>query len=227
MDFVFADFNQAGAYFDAAGAAEWSDIESILAGMPLHLQASDQAGRIGRPIFDPKATNAYLTDESQRRGWRRIIVPAELQEFGVDWDGGKKATLAEWQFSNYPFLWNNIIRSEAIFKSQLTLGDLDPIRSLIVVTKGGLFPSSNSTLYYEQAKAQITNVTKFGTFTIPIRLVGLTVLPEVERIEVVWSRYGGRYSRDPVETARRFMTIRKRKASKYGTQGLSFSEEAG
>lgn len=225
MEFVVSDFNDADAYFKKAGAAEWSDLSSILEAMPLHLQSSDQAGRVGRPIFDPKATNAYLTDHAKRKGWDGIPVPSQLVAFGTGWDGGKGATLAEWQFSNYPFLWNNVIRTEAVFRSQLVLGSLKPIKGLVVVTKGGMFPSSNSTLYYEQAKAQLTNVMEFGTFSVPIRLVGLTIPEKAEKIEVVWSTYDGRYGREPNETAQLVMRVRRRKASKYGVYGVSFDPE--
>ena len=111
MEFLLEDFNDAGAHFAGDGAQEWADIHEILRSSPLFMQSSDQAGKVGSPIFDPKATNAYLRSEAELRGWRVVPVPEELTPFGVDWDAGKASTLAEWQFSNYPFLWNNVIRS--------------------------------------------------------------------------------------------------------------------
>ena len=217
MDFVYQDFNVATAYFAGAGAQEWSDIDGILRQLPIFFQASQQAGIGGSPIFDPKATNAFLATASTALGWRMIPVPAGLTEFGMDWDGGKGASLAEWQFSNYPFLWNNVIRSEAVYKGSVTL------QGLIIVTKSGLFPASNSTLYYEQALAQIQAVTSFGAFGIPIRLVGLTVLPGTATVNATWSSYSGRYSRAAVTQAVRVMQVRwSRRPGKYGSPRATF-----
>ena len=173
MDFLLEDFNGADAYYARQGATEWADIDNVVRRLPLCFQASQQAGIGGSPIFDPKATNAFLTAESAKLGWTVIPVPADLTEFGTDWDGGKGASLAEWQFSNYPFLWNNVIRSEAVYKSRTQLQGLQPVEALIVVTKSGVFPSSNSTLYFEQASAQIRAVTRFRAFSIPIRLASV------------------------------------------------------
>jgi hypothetical protein len=172
-----ADFNDAGAYFAGRGAAEWADLEVCIESLPLYLQPSGQRAKVGQPIFDPKATNAYLTNESHGRGWRKVPVPAGLTEFGTDWDAGKHETLAEWQFSNYPFLWNNVIRSEAVFKGETRLQGMMPIAALVVVTKSGMLPASNSTLYFEQARAQLNAVTTFGAFDLPIRLVVLGSRP--------------------------------------------------
>ncbi len=36
-----------------------------------------------------------------------------------------------------------------------------------------MFPASNSTLYYEQAVSQITELSRNKVFDVPIRLVGL------------------------------------------------------
>ena len=55
--------------------------------------------------------------------------------------------------------------------------------------KGGLFPSSNSSLYYEQARAQLAAATQFNAFTIPIRLVGLTIKSQVDQFDAVWTEY--------------------------------------
>lgn len=225
MDFVVADFNNAGAYYTGAGQSEWAELEAVVRAVPPCLQGSDQAGKQGDPIFDPKATNELLTTEARKRGWGKVPVPATLTEFGVDWDAGKGGTLAEWQFSNYPFLWNNIIRSEAIVKGQIVLPGLLPIRALVVVTKSGLFPASNSTLYYEQAHAQITSVTKFGTFSIPIRLVGLVIPPGAAQVPCLWSVYGNRYGRDAgTREAATFRVQWRATTGKYGVRGASFTK---
>jgi hypothetical protein len=198
MDIVISDFNGADAYFASGGAPEWSSLKSALDGMPVFLQPSDQEGKQGRAIFDPKATNAYMHDAltgAPNSGWLKVPVPNDLKAFGLDWDGGRGETLAEWQFSNYPFLWNNVIRTEAVFKSQVPVGHLRRVEALIVVTKCGLFPASNSTLYFEQAQAQLFAVTKFKAFEIPIRLVGLSLPARCPTVDVQWTEYGGRYAR--------------------------------
>jgi hypothetical protein len=57
-DYVTHDFGEAGAYFSGEGTSEWADLAAILDELAPHFQASDQAGRQGTPIFDPKGTNA-------------------------------------------------------------------------------------------------------------------------------------------------------------------------
>jgi hypothetical protein len=222
--FAITDFNAAGAYFSGAGAAEWSDLKSALDSLPLFFQASDQARKVGTPIFDPKATNAYLTTESRKKRWKGIPVPDELTPFGIHWDAGKKATLAEWQFSNYPFLWNNIIRSEAVFTGGVLLPGLQKIQALVIVTKSGIFPASNSTLYYEQAVAQVGAVTKLKTFSIPIRLVGLTIPVDASSVDVTWTEYKiPRYDRAPKKQTRRKLTVTwLKRRRKYETPNARF-----
>jgi hypothetical protein len=194
--------------------------------MPLHLQGSLQAKKVGSAIFDPKATNSHLRRATQERGWRVIPVPSDLRAFGNEWDGGKRGTLAEWQFSNYPFLWNNCIRSEAVYKSGLRLPGLDAIKGLVIVTKSGLFPASNSSLYYEQAKAQLAAATKFDAFTIPIRLVGLTIASQVDRYDAIWTEYSDRTSRTILQTAHITTTVTWAKRRKYGNLAALFSRSS-
>jgi hypothetical protein len=224
VDFLSEDFNGADRYYAGQGAGEWAEIEAVVRELPIYFQASQQAGISGRAIFDPKSTNAFLTDAARNRGWHAIPVPTDLTEFGLDWDAGKGATLAEWQFSNYPFLWNNVIRSEAVYKSRTVLKGLRPVEALIVVTKSGLFPSSNSTLYFGQTKAQLQAVTKFATFSIPIRLVGLTIPDETTDVEVVWSEYSGRYAREVLEQTTKRMAVRWGAAGKFGTRSGIFTD---
>lgn len=227
MHFDFTDFNGAGQYFGKGGAAEWRDLRAVLTALPAFFQASDQRGRAGSPIFDPKATNAFLTAESLKKGWRVVPVPLELAPFGDDWDAGKRATLAEWQFSNYPFLWNNVIRTEAIFRGRVNLPGLDPVAALVIVTKSGVFPASNSTLYYEQAVAQVGTVTRLRTFSVPIRVVGLTVRPNAQTLPVTWTRYKNpRYDRAPAsQAAKTLRIIRRKRNRKYGTPNARFELE--
>jgi hypothetical protein len=215
MFFEYQDFNDAQGFFSTEGRDEWDEIQIILDELVPQLQPSDQAGKRGEPIFDPKATNALLTSSAASRGWFKVPVPPSLQAFGVDWDAGKNKTLAEWQFSNYPFLWNNVIRSEAVFKSELNVIGRVPASGLIVVTKSGCFPASNSTLYYEQASAQLTSVTTLGVFDIPIRLVGLMIEPGSATLEANWNAYSGRYSREAIGSSRTF-TVTWPGRSRYG-----------
>ena len=223
MDYKYSDFNGANEVFSTSALSEWESLHETLDVTPFCLQPSDQAGKVGEPIFDPKATNAYLTAHAADRGWRKIEVPDDLEMFGSDWDGGRATVLAEWQFSNYPFLWNNVIRSEAVFKSRIVLDGLRPVDGLIIVTKTGALPASNSTLYYEQACAQVAAVTEYKTFEIPIRIVGLFP-PDEDVVSALWTEYPGRYSRVGVETSRRFKA-KKGRASQYGVPSLRFTPE--
>lgn len=223
MHYNYSDFNGAAEVFNSSALAEWQSLHDILTLVPFCLQPSDQAGKVGVPIFDPKATNAHLTSLAAERGWSKIVVPSGLEMFGLDWDGGRAAVLAEWQFSNYPFLWNNVIRSEAVFKSKVILDGLEPVDGLVIVTKSGALPASNSTLYYEQACAQLNAVTEYNTFEIPIRVVGLFP-PDSKSVDAVWTEYPGRYSREGVSTTRRFAVLKGR-ANQYGVHSLRFTPE--
>jgi hypothetical protein len=216
MDHVLSDFNGADSYYSRAGAPEWRELETLITEMPIYLQASDQRSKQGNPIFDPKASNAYLNAKARKLGWRVVPVPPLLTEFGTDWDAGKGGTLVEWQFSNYPFLWNNIIRSEAVFKSNMQLTGVESFQALVILAKCAAFPSSNSTLYFEQARAQIDRVTRFGAFSVPIRLVGLTIPPGAATVDVIWSQYADRYSRAAVHQLPRQVAVTwKRKPAKH------------
>ena len=218
MEFEIVDFNGAEAYYKGPGMSEWADLEAVIAQMPIYLQGSLQAGKVGLAIFDPKATNLHIKSATHERGWRIIPVPADLRAFGNDWDGGKRGTLGEWQFSNYPFLWHNCIRSEAVYKAGLSLPGLSAIKGLVIVTKSGLFPASNSSLYYEQARAQLAAATQFNAFTIPIRLVGLTIKSQVDRVDAVWTEYTDRTSRTVLRTAHITTRVTWTGLRKYGNQ---------
>ena len=216
------DFAGAAEFFAGSGSRRWAELDAVLTRARVHLQPSDQAGKRGIPIFDPKGTNRELTELAHDAGWNSVPVPDALTEFGVDWDSGKGTVLAEWQFSNYPFLWNNIIRTQGVFASQTPLIGMSGIEALVIVTKSGIFPASNSTLYFEQARAQINAVMSFAAFTVPIRLVGLTVPPHVRRIECEWTTYAGRYARVGVTETREFAVEWGRAGRKYGHEPASF-----
>jgi hypothetical protein len=224
VDYVICDFNGADSYLAGPGSNEWSDLASVVSAMTLQLQPSDQAGRGREPIFDPKATNLYLTEATRARGWNKIPVPGDLTEFGIDWDAGKNETLGEFQFSNYPFLWNNIIRTEGVFRSHTPLRYMNGVSAIVIITKSGMFPASNSTLYYEQAKAQVSAAVGFNAFTVPIRLVGLVLPPNTRYADVIWNEYPARYAREASQTARMPMTVTwAPQAAKHGNLRVTFS----
>jgi hypothetical protein len=203
LDLVFAeicDFNGASEYFAQDGAGEWAQIAEIVGDLVPSFQPSRQSGIYGAPIFDPKATNVALSSAAVLMGWHAVPVPAALRAFGDAWDSGKNRTLVEWQFSNYPFLSNNVARTEVAFRQGIPLAGIEKVEALLVVTKSGVFPSSNSTLYYEQAKAQLDSATTLGVFEVPIRLVGLGIPSEADRFAASWTTYADRTSRTVVET---------------------------
>jgi hypothetical protein len=164
--------------------------------MPLHIKASDQAKIKGNPIFDPVGTNKYIKTALINYGWQsNIPIPAPFKFLGTDIDFAKAGIVIEIQFSNYPFLLNNTLRSELFFKSKTEFAGYQT-NLVILVTKAQMFPASNSTLYYEQAVNQLTALGQNKVFDVPIRLVGLfeqlnTTIP------VVWTEYSSkRYSRN-------------------------------
>lgn len=113
---------------------------------------------------------------------------------GKDVDFFHDGLLVEAQFSNYPFFLNNVVRSALLAKSGIQLSG-PRVRVVVIVTKARLFPSSNSTLYYEQAVNQLDAFTRHGVFDIPIRVVGLFETPGSE-VSAVWRQSPRRYSRD-------------------------------
>ncbi|MFC9065905.1 PDDEXK family nuclease [Streptomyces harbinensis] len=213
MQFEVCDFFGAERFYRTEGRLEWLEIEDVISRMDLQLQPSGQNGLQGQAIFDPKATNRILTEEAAKYGWSKIPVPESLRAFGSDWDAGKNAVLAEWQFSNYPFLWNNIIRSQVVAGNGWELQGLHSApRAMIVVTKSGSLPASQSTLYFEQAKAQMESVFSALDLNLAIRLVGLTIPVGIETIQASWNVYSGRTSRNVVslETKHFHVTWRNR-----------------
>ena len=120
--------------------------------------------------------------------------PPQFSFLGTDVDFGKNGLIVEAQFSNYPFLLNNTIRSELFFKAKLNLSGI-PTLATVILTKGHMFPASNSTLYYEQARNQLNALATNRVFDSPIRLVGLFA-PRIGTLPVIWTEYAAtRYSR--------------------------------
>jgi hypothetical protein len=225
---VFAeicDFNGAAKYFAKAGASEWAQIDTIVNGLVPRLQPSRQAKIEGTPIFDPKATNRDLSEAAAKLGWSTIPMPTSLGAFGVTWDSGKNGTLVEWQFSNYPFLANNVIRTEVAFRQKIPLEGVKRVEALIVITKCGVFPSSNSSLYYEQARAQLEIATKLALFDLPVRLVGLSIPPGVRRFKALWGTYKARTSRTGSKALLRQIDVTwTGKSNRYGAPKATFGK---
>lgn len=191
----FTDFNGAETLIDSRYNTEWNEISNVLTEIPLHIKASDQAGIQGNPIFDPVGTNEYIKAAMLRFGWEaNIPIPQEYKFLGTDIDFGKAGVIVESQFSNYPFLLNNTLRSELFFKAG-TVFVSQPTQLVVLITKAKMFPASNSTLYYEQAVNQLTALAEYKVFDVPIRLIGLFEAKNTT-ISVTWTVYSStRYSR--------------------------------
>lgn len=172
MKAQITDFHGADGAFGGPLAAEGREILDALATTPLYLKASDQAGKSGSLIFSPVATNKAIGDALTPRGWTKWDVPNNLAMFGIDVDYAKHGVVVECQFSNYPFLMNNVVRSDLFHRRAIMIG-AQGCAALVVITKARMFPASNSTLYYEQAVAQLREAEREGMFRVPVRLIGL------------------------------------------------------
>lgn len=195
-----ADFNEANTVIANSYEAEWQELQQVLEQMPLHLKASDQAGIQGRRIFDAVGTNHYIKNALTNRAlnWgANIRIPVEYNFLGTDVDFCKSGLLVEAQFSNYPFLLNNMLRSELFFKSRTQLAG-HAIGAAVIITKAHMFPASNSTLYHEQAVNQLRSLARNHVFDVPIRLVGLFERTGVPVRVKVTEYLSPRYSREVV-----------------------------
>lgn len=188
------DFNGADTLFNNSHAGLWKELEETLSNMPLHLKASDQSGKQGSFIFDPVGTNEAIKSSLASKGWvGNVPLPNDFRFLGTDVDFVKNDLLVEAQFSNYPFLLNNIVRSELLYKAQHGM-PAQKIKVAIIITKAHMFPASNSTLYYEQAVNQVRELARNSVFDIPVRLVGL--FSNIGQADAVYTEYSAaRYSR--------------------------------
>ena len=119
---------------------------------------------------------------------------------------GKAGIVAEAQFSNYPFLLNNLIRSELFVKAKIQLSE-DSVALVVIITKAHMFPASNSTLYYEQAHLQLAALASHNVFSVPIRLVGLYSQIQ-QNVPAVFTKYSNpRYSRTIISCREGICTI--------------------
>lgn len=212
MQVRVSDFNGAADLMSGALSAQWQTLSQVLEQMPLHLKSSDQAGLQGKAIFDPVGTNEHIKEQLlQNAGWAsRVVIPKEYQFLGTDVDFISGALLVEVQFSNYPFLLNNLLRSELFFKAQTLFGGV-ALAAAVIITKARMFPASNSTLYYEQAFRQLSALAEKSVYDAPIRLVGL--FEKYGDVAVTWTEYHKpRYSRTVVSRSNRTAAISAPKA---------------
>jgi hypothetical protein len=194
VNLAITDFNDAQTILTTEKAQEWQEVETALAAMPLHLKGSDQEGKQGALIFDPVGTNAFIKTALRPTNWQPTDIAPEYGFLGIDVDFAKAGVILEVQFSNYPFLLNNLLRSELFFREKVTFAGA-PLRVVIIVVKAAMFPASNSTLYYEQARNQLNGLEKYKLFTVPLRLVGL-FSPIAKGVEATFTTYSAtRYSR--------------------------------
>ncbi|MFH2050929.1 MAG: restriction endonuclease [bacterium] len=199
MQTHYTDYNGADTVFAETYADQWTELRTVIEALPLHLKSSDQAGIQGSLIFDPVGTNEYVKAALTGQGWSAgIPIPQRYSFLGKDVDFGKSGLIAEVQFSNYPFLLNNALRSELFFKARLALAG-QPTGALVIVTKAKMFPASNSTLYYEQAENQLTALIGHHVLDVPIRLVGLFEASDCT-VDALFTEYdNARYSRTVAE----------------------------
>ena len=195
MDIEITDYNNSDTLIEETYSIEWEEISEVLNNTPLHIKSSDQAGKQGKLIFDPVGTNSYIKNEMVSVNWEpNKEIPQDYRFLGSDIDFVKPGMIVEVQFSNYPFLLNNLLRSELFYKGDEIFND-HHTDLLVIITKNHILPSSNSTLYYEQARGQLNALFDNDIFKVPTRLVGLTV-PVNESIECKRTTYDrSRYSR--------------------------------
>ena len=209
MKCLIQDYNQVNSVITKKYTNEWNEIQRVLTQMPLFVKDSDQKGKQGAKIFNPVGTNKAIEEGLRLCNWFfKMPIPAEYAFLGTDIDFVKKGVLVEAQFSNYPFLLNNIQRSELFYKSKMIFDKVET-DLLIVITKCHLLPASNSTLYYEQAVKQLNALSAANVFTIPVRLIGLT--EDIDRpIQVKNITYdNARYSRTESEVREQRAIIRR------------------
>jgi hypothetical protein len=199
VDIKVTDYNDPDSILTTTHAQQWKQVLSSIRNMPLHLKASDQKGRQGSLIFDPVGTNSYLKAKLGASGWLATKIAPEYAFLGLDVDFAKSGVVLEAQFSNYPFLLNNLIRSELFFREEVQF-DGAPMSVVVIVVKAAMFPASNSTLYFEQAVSQLNGLAKFKLFKVPVRLIGL-FSPIQHVVDASFTSYAAsRYSRTVSET---------------------------
>jgi hypothetical protein len=137
-----------------------------------------------------------------------VAIPESYDFLGTGVDFIKNNILLEVQFSNYPFLLNNVVRTYLFNKQRVRIGSGTP-EALIIITKCKIFPASNSTLYYEQGEQQLSVLASPNVFNLPVRLVGLS--EEIEsRVPCIFTTYASRrYSRDATDQQEKSCYIKR------------------
>ena len=208
------DYNNADQIIKNNFKREWLELKSILIKMPLFLKESQQKGKDNQLTFDPIGTNNYVGIELVKKKWcKDIEIPKEFCSLGTAIDFGKNNIVLESQFSNYPFLSNNILRSEIMFRSKCRIDQIGSIKLLIILTKDHAIPSANSTLYCQQARNQVKFSEKI--FNLPIRLISLHCKYN-EKINANVVTYKKRYSRDLVNQKEINCKLIKKENQKIG-----------
>lgn len=178
--------------------SEQDDVIEKLRELYLHLKPSLQKNKNLSPIFDPVGTNR-LIKEMLIPDWEpNLSIPKNYKDLGTDVDYYKDGSIIEVQFSNYPFLANNLLRSEVFFKSNELIFK-DRVKNLTFITKSKKLPSSNSSLSYEQAENQLDIWRENEMFSIPVRLIGITI-DETTFEEGIWTEYSGRTSTEIISS---------------------------
>lgn len=171
---------------------EWKELIQVLKSLPLYVKKSDQKGIEGRLNFDPVATNNYVKDQLVPLNWESPLkLPIEHKAWGKHVDFGKNGMMLEIQFSNYPFLANNLLRSDYFYREKITLSITGKPKALMIITKDSIFPSANSSLYCKQAEDQLSN----SVFKIPLVMISLYM--EFGESDTILTEYSSnRYSRE-------------------------------
>ena len=193
------DFNGAGAVFTGRHAAQWGEIDAALAAVTLHLKGSGQRDKLGKPVWDAVGNNQAIHKEfaNLNRGWHpHPAISPQHAFFGKHIDFIKSGVAVEVQFSNYPFLLNNVLRCEFFFKHTITLGG-SLVEAVVIVTKAWMFDAPNSSLYYERALEQLDALEKDKIFQVPLRLVALCESYGA-KVPVVWETYPAARSRKAI-----------------------------
>lgn len=180
------------------GFSEQDDVIEKLQGLHLHLKPSHQKNKNFSPIFDPIGTNSSINQILTPDWEYRLKIPKNYKDLGTDVDYYKDGSILEVQFSNYPYLANNLLRSEVFFKSNELIFK-DKVKNLTFIIKGKKLPSSNSTLSYEQAENQLDIWSENEMFSIPVRLIGITI-DETTFEEGIWTEYSKRTSNEIISS---------------------------
>jgi hypothetical protein len=169
MKFEWFDINDFDKHADPKAVAE---LEKALTQLDVYVKPSGQEGRDKFLVFDPIGTNKALAALLDKKGWVKFPIPTQFKAFGKDVDFAKNGLLAEAQFSNYPFFANNVLRSELLYRQPSPPAD-QRVTSVLIITKGVIFDSAQSTLYYEQAVKQLQLLGTQRIIQIPVRVIGL------------------------------------------------------